>query len=55
MRMSFTRVVGGWVSLPARNPAHADHPLPTLDRGDHLRPNETGQRAMGNAIDLDPF
>jgi lysophospholipase L1-like esterase len=43
MRMSFTQVVGGWVSLP------------TLDRGDHLHPNETGQRAMGNAIDLDPF
>lgn len=39
----------------ARDPAQPDRLLPALERGDHLHPNEAGQRAMGNAISLDLF
>jgi lysophospholipase L1-like esterase len=35
-----------------------DHPLrlrPAYDSGDHLHPNESGYRAMGNLIELSIF
>ena len=38
-----------------RDPAHPDHLKPEFDSGDHLHPNETGYKAMGDAIDLSLF
>lgn len=38
-----------------RDPAQPDRLQAALERGDHLHPNEAGQRAMGDAIDLDLF
>lgn len=38
-----------------RDPAHPDRLLSSMDRGGHLHPNEAGQRAMGEAIDLHLF
>jgi lysophospholipase L1-like esterase len=38
-----------------RDPAHPTKILPQYDSGDHLHPNDTGYRAMGDAIDLKLF
>jgi lysophospholipase L1-like esterase len=38
-----------------RDPANPDKFLPAYDRGDHLHPNATGYKAMGDAIDLGLF
>ena len=38
-----------------RNPANPDQLLPAFDSGDHLHPNEAGQKAMGDAVDLALF
>lgn len=35
-----------------RDPAKPDHLRPDYDSGDHLHPNDTGYRAMAEAIDL---
>jgi lysophospholipase L1-like esterase len=37
------------------DPAHPDTMLPADDHGDHLHPNDTGYKAMGDAIDLKLF
>ena len=38
-----------------RDPAHPLRMLPAYDSGDHLHPNDTGYRAMANAINLALF
>ena len=38
-----------------RDPANPLHFLPDADTGDHLHPNETGHRMMGEAVDLTLF
>lgn len=38
-----------------RDPSHPTRMLPAFDSGDHLHPNDTGYRAMANAIDLRLF
>ncbi|MDB5720777.1 MAG: hypothetical protein JWP15_1395 [Alphaproteobacteria bacterium] len=38
-----------------RDPANPDKLLPAFDSGDHLHPNEAGQKAMGDAVDLALF
>jgi len=38
-----------------RDPAHPDTFLPADEHGDHLHPNDTGYKAMGDAIDLKLF
>jgi lysophospholipase L1-like esterase len=50
-------VLDGFVDLEAavRDPNHPDTFLPALDPGDHLHPNDTGYKAMGDAIDLKLF
>jgi lysophospholipase L1-like esterase len=37
------------------DPANPRQMLPEYDTGDHLHPNETGHRAMAEAVDLDLF
>ena len=37
------------------DPADPSRLNPRLERGDHLHPNDDGERAMGNAIDLELF
>ncbi len=37
------------------DPADPSQLNPKLERGDHLHPNDDGERAMGNAIDLELF
>lgn len=41
--------------LALRNPADTLSLLPEADTGDHLHPNETGHRLMGEAVDLSLF
>jgi lysophospholipase L1-like esterase len=50
-------VLDGFVDFEAavRDPNHPDTFLPTVDPGDHLHPNDTGYKAMGDAIDLKLF
>jgi lysophospholipase L1-like esterase len=50
-------VLDGFVDLEAavRDPNHPDTFLPTVDPGDHLHPNDSGYKAMGDAIDLKLF
>jgi lysophospholipase L1-like esterase len=50
-------VLDGFVDLEAavRDPNHPDTFLPNVDPGDHLHPNDTGYKAMGDAIDLKLF
>jgi lysophospholipase L1-like esterase len=38
-----------------RDPAHPETLLPAYDSGDHLHPNDTGYKAMGESIDLKLF
>lgn len=38
-----------------RDPANVERFLPAYDSGDHLHPNSTGYKAMGQAIDLSLF
>lgn len=38
-----------------RDPQHPDRMLPANDSGDHLHPNDTGYKAMGESIDLSLF
>jgi lysophospholipase L1-like esterase len=38
-----------------QDPANPDAFLPAYDHGDHLHPNDTGYKAMGDAIDLGLF
>ncbi len=38
-----------------RDPANPQRYLPKYEHGDHLHPNDTGYRAMGDAIDLNLF
>jgi lysophospholipase L1-like esterase len=38
-----------------RDPDHPDTFLPADDPGDHLHPNDTGYKVMGDAIDLKLF
>jgi lysophospholipase L1-like esterase len=38
-----------------RDPAHAARMDPSLQRGDHLHPNDTGYSVMANAVDLRLF
>ena len=38
-----------------RDPAHPTRILPAYDSGDHLHPNDAGDRAMANFIDLSLF
>ncbi len=47
-------VLDGFVDLEAavRDPNHPDTFLPSVDPGDHLHPNDSGYKAMGDAIDL---
>jgi lysophospholipase L1-like esterase len=47
----------GFVDLEAavRDPEHPDTFLPANDPGDHLHPNDTGYKLMGDAIDLKLF
>jgi lysophospholipase L1-like esterase len=35
-----------------RDPAHPSRLLPRFDSGDHVHPNDAGNRAMADAIDL---
>ena len=39
--------------LATRDPDHPDRLLPAYDSGDHLHPNDAGDKAMAAAIDLD--
>ncbi|MEA2259572.1 MAG: hypothetical protein QOJ51_2397 [Acidobacteriaceae bacterium] len=50
-------VLDGFVDFEAavRDPNHPDTFLPSVDPGDHLHPNDTGYKAMGDAIDLKLF
>jgi lysophospholipase L1-like esterase len=50
-------VLDGFVDLEAavRDPNHPDTFLPSVDPGDHLHPNDSGYKAMGDAIDLKLF
>jgi lysophospholipase L1-like esterase len=50
-------VLDGFVDFEAavRDPNHPDTFLPTVDPGDHLHPNDSGYKAMGDAIDLKLF
>jgi lysophospholipase L1-like esterase len=50
-------VLDGFVDLEAavRDPNHPDTFLPALDPGDHLHPNDSGYKDMGDAIDLKLF
>ncbi len=50
-------VLDGFVDFEAavRDPNHPDAFLPNVDPGDHLHPNDTGYKAMGDAIDLKLF
>jgi lysophospholipase L1-like esterase len=41
--------------LATRDPAHPTRLLPQYDSGDHLHPNDSGYRAMADAIDLSIF
>ncbi len=38
-----------------RDPANPNHMRPEYDSGDHLHPNNTGYKAMADAIDLKIF
>ena len=38
-----------------RDPSHPSRLLPAYDSGDHVHPNDTGYRAMADAIDLSLF
>jgi len=38
-----------------RDPAHPKRMLPAFDSGDHTHPNDSGYKAMGQAIDLNLF
>lgn len=38
-----------------RDPSHPTRLLPEYDSGDHLHPNDTGYRAMGEGINLEVF
>lgn len=38
-----------------RDPDHPQRFLPAYDSGDHLHPNDTGYKAMADAIDLRLF
>jgi lysophospholipase L1-like esterase len=38
-----------------RDPAHPTRLLPAYDSGDHLHPNDTGYKAMADAVDLSLF
>jgi lysophospholipase L1-like esterase len=38
-----------------RDPSDHTRLLPAADTGDHLHPNETGQRMMAQAVDLALF
>lgn len=60
-------VVNAWLTTPGAvdaivdfkgavsDPADPSQLNPQLERGDHLHPNDDGERAMGNAIDLGLF
>ncbi len=50
-------VLDGFVDFEAavRDPNHPDTFLPAVDPGDHLHPNDSGYKAMGDAIDLKLF
>ncbi len=50
-------VLDGFVDFEAavRDPNHPDSFLPSVDPGDHLHPNDSGYKAMGDAIDLKLF
>ena len=41
--------------LATRDPSQPTRLLPLYDSGDHLHPNDTGYRAMGDAVDLSIF
>ena len=47
----------GFIDMDAatRDPAHPDTFLPANEHGDHLHPNDTGYKVMGDAIDLKLF
>jgi lysophospholipase L1-like esterase len=51
------RVFDGVIDFDAcvRDPAHPARLLPAYDQGDHLHLNDTGNRAMGECIDLGLF
>ena len=41
--------------MVVRDPAHHKRMLPAFDSGDHTHPNDSGYKAMGQAIDLNLF
>jgi len=41
--------------VATRDPAHPSRLLPRFDSGDHVHPNDVGNRAMAEAIDLKQF
>jgi lysophospholipase L1-like esterase len=50
-------VLDGFVDFEAavRDPNHPDTFLPAVDPGDHLHPNDSGYKVMGDAVDLKLF